>query len=368
MSGSWHLEGYFGGQTVMSRIALNHFPFQVGRQEGLGFTIHSGRVSRIHAEITENGGILTLTDNNSTNGTYVNHKPISGSVELRHGDILHFAETEVRIIKQDLVDRGRFKTDTAQTAIGLKAISSDLPTGIGELQELLDNRMVTAAFQPIIEANSESVHAYEILGRGSHPGLSKSPGPLFHIAESMPGLAEQLSRVFRQTGIETAAEIDEGARLFINIHPSEMKDYSSLLDQMANTRKTWPQLQLVLEIHEQAASNLDEMKMLREELEQLQIQLAYDDFGSGQARLKELIEAPAHYLKFDIGMVRGISQASGAQQDMVQMLVLLARKMGIATLAEGIEEEADVLKCREFGFDYIQGYYYGKPTEGRLEG
>jgi EAL domain-containing protein (putative c-di-GMP-specific phosphodiesterase class I) len=135
---------------------------------------------------------------------------------------------------------------------------------------------------------------------------------------------------------------------------------------MENLRKNYPKLALVLEIHEKAASNLDDMKKISSELKQMNIELAYDDFGAGQARLMELVEAPADYLKFDINLVREIDKAPEAKKDMVLMLVAMAKKMGINTLAEGLEREEEVNVCKEMGFDYIQGYYYGKPKEGAL--
>jgi len=361
---NWYLEGYFNA-GMLSRLPVNTFPFQIGRQSGIGFTVPSGSVSRIHAEILNDDGRLILRDNNSTNGTFVNRNKLQGEIELQHGDVMHFADFEVRLIKESVRKPGE-KTNSSMTVVGMSALSDKMPTGVRELQELLEKKMIVAAFQPIIHTGTEVIHAYEVLGRGTHPSLSRSPGPLFHIAESLSGLAIHLSQLFRDVGISTAATFDTNAKFFVNIHPDELNDINMLLRQMENLRKTYPKLALVLEIHEKAASNLDDMKKIRRELDQMNVELAYDDFGAGQARLLELVEAPAHYLKFDINLVREIDKAPEAKKDMVQMLVSMAAKMGISTLAEGLEREEEVKACREMGFDYIQGYYYGKPKEGAL--
>jgi EAL domain-containing protein (putative c-di-GMP-specific phosphodiesterase class I) len=364
LENNWYLEGYFNA-GILSRLPVNHFPFQIGRQSGIGFTVPSGSVSRIHAEIIKDGDRLILRDNNSTNGTFINRNRLQGQVELQHGDVIHFADFEVRLIKETVKLPGE-KTNSSMTVVGMAALSDKMPTGVRELQELLDKKMIIAAFQPIIHTGTEVIHAYEVLGRGTHPSLSRSPGPLFHIAESLSGLALNLSRLFRDVGVSTAATFDTDAKFFVNIHPEELTDLNQLLKQMENLRKDYPKLGLVLEIHEKAASNLDDMKKIRRELDKMNVELAYDDFGAGQARLMELVEAPAHYLKFDINLVRGIDKAPDTKKDMVQMLVSMAKKMGISTLAEGIEREEEVIVCREMGFDYIQGYYYGKPKEGSL--
>jgi EAL domain-containing protein (putative c-di-GMP-specific phosphodiesterase class I) len=360
----WFFEGYFSGQ-MLSRIPVNQFPFQIGRQTGIGFTVPSGSASRIHAEITQDNGKLVLRDNNSTNGTFVNRKRIQGSIELQHGDVLHFADFEVRLIKEAM-HKPTGRTNSAMTMVGMSALSNKLPAGVRELQELLEKKMIVAAYQPIIFCNTDAIHAYEVLGRGMHPSLSRSPGPLFHIAESLSGLAVQLSQIFRDVGVATAATFNNDAKFFLNIHPDELNNVKELLSQMERLRTEYPAMNLVLEIHEKAVSEMDVMIKIRRELDAMNIQLAYDDFGAGQARLMELVEAPAHYLKFDINLVRDIDKAPAAKVDMVQMLVSMAKKMNIETLAEGLERIEEVAICKQLGFDYIQGYYYGKPKEGAL--
>lgn len=362
---SWYLEGYFSGRAVLSRIYITHFPFLIGRQEGLDFQVPSNSVSRIHAELSIDGGRVHLHDRGSTNGTFVNHERLQGAIELRHGDVIHFGDYEVRLIHES-TDQASGAAESSMTVVGVANLSDMLPTGIRELQELLDHKWIIPAYQPIIDLTNDSIHAYEILGRGRHPSLSPSPGPLFRIAESMGGLATQLSQMFRDAGIYTAATFNTPAKFFFNIHPDELMNTGLLIRQMESIRAANQTLPLVLEINEQAATNLNTIKELKRELAALDIQLAYDDFGAGQARMLELVEAPANYLKFDINMVRNIHTASPAHSSMISMLVGLAKNMGIKTLAEGIEQEAELERCREIGFDLIQGFIYGKPTEGQL--
>ncbi|AQA18561.1 hypothetical protein BST95_10280 [Halioglobus japonicus] len=132
------------------------------------------------------------------------------------------------------------------------------------------------------------------------------------------------------------------------------------------SRSAYPNLEIVLEIHERAVSDIDRMKHLQVELHRLGIGLAYDDFGAGQARLMELIEAPADYLKFDMNLIRKIDQAEPKRFEMVSMFVDIAKKVGSKTIAEGVETAGEAEACQSMGFDFIQGYYYGQPTQGAL--
>ena len=70
---------------------------------------------------------------------------------------------------------------------------------------------------------------------------------------------------------------------------------------------------------------------------------------------------PPDYLKFDRKLIQDIHAAPAQRQQMLAALVRMARDLGIAPLAEGIElaDEADV--CRQLGFTLGQGYFYGRP-------
>lgn len=131
---------------------------------------------------------------------------------------------------------------------------------------------------------------------------------------------------------------------------------------MAQVRQLSRDAKIILEIHEAAITDPAEMRTLRAQLRELNIGVAYDDFGAGQTRLSELVEAPPDYLKFDISMIRRIDQAPSERQRMVASLVKMVRELGIAPLAEGIETEAEAITCRELGFSTAQGFYFGAPA------
>jgi EAL domain-containing protein (putative c-di-GMP-specific phosphodiesterase class I) len=353
----WFVEGYIFDDFTMNRISVNRFPFSVGRQDGLELTLNSTNVSRIHANLVANGDQLTLRDNNSTNGCFVNRTRIRGEQILNHGDVVHFANVEVRVILEAEVQ----KDSSSMTVMGIKDLSAQLPSGIKELQEMIDGRMIMPYYQPLVNISDLSIFGHELLGRGRHPDLSENPGSLFHISESFHKSVE-LSELFREEGIKTAYENDYKGELFLNIHPDEMHDTDRLFRSLQTSQKQFPNLNLVLEIHEQAVTDIELMKDLSKTLDSMNIKLAYDDFGAGQARLLELIEVPAAYLKFDIDLLRDIDKAEEKRHQMVKMLVAMCKSTGSKALAEGISSEGEAKCCVDLGFDCIQGFYYGRPS------
>ena len=116
----------------------------------------------------------------------------------------------------------------------------------------------------------------------------------------------------------------------------------------------------MLEIHEVAITEPRMIRRLRSRLSELSIGMAYDDFGTGQARLVDVVEVPPDYLKFDISLIRGIDRLVSKQR-MIASLVGMVIELGITPAAEGIETEEEAEVCRELGFEYGQGYLLGRP-------
>lgn len=149
--------------------------------------------------------------------------------------------------------------------------------------------------------------------------------------------------------------------LFLNTHPAELLG-TSLMESFETQRNSIPDQFLILEIHEAAVTDLYAMAELRKKLSDLNIGLAYDDFGAGQARLLDLVEVPPDILKFDMSLVRDFHKASQKHYKMIEALVKLVRELGISPLAEGIEKPAEASVCLESGFELAQGFYFGRPN------
>jgi EAL domain-containing protein (putative c-di-GMP-specific phosphodiesterase class I) len=118
---------------------------------------------------------------------------------------------------------------------------------------------------------------------------------------------------------------------------------------------------MTLEIHESTVTEPAEMRALQAELKALNIKLAYDDFGAGQARLLELVEVPPDYLKFDRSLIEAIDVAPSQRQQMLATLIRMVCDLGIISLAEGVETPGEGEVCRELGFELGQGFLWGHP-------
>jgi EAL domain-containing protein (putative c-di-GMP-specific phosphodiesterase class I) len=227
-----------------------------------------------------------------------------------------------------------------------------------QFDKLMAENAVVPHYQPIIELKSLKIIGYEVLARSSVAGLG-SPAAMFSAASQLD-LQTKLSQMMRWKGVQKTQLIENPPHLFLNTHPSEVLG-PELIESMRSLRQLNGQQAITLEIHEAAVTKPALMKQLRQGLRELNIGLAFDDFGAGQARLTELFEVRPDYLKFDMSLIRNLHAASAEQIEMVGTLVQMARHMDILTLAEGVETEEESDVCQKVGFQLAQGYFFGRP-------
>ena len=359
----WFLESIVAdGSRVTHRI--DRLPFSVGRDAGNDLTIEAAGLSRRHAELqSDSTGGLLLVDLGSTNGTFVNRERVEGARPLAPNDIIHFCHAEFRLTGDASGTRAAPAEphhDPTKMVAGTQQLSQHFIRHEAQFLEFLAGRGLTAAAQPIVDANTGQLLAYELLGRGTHPELPGSPMHLFSMAAALRREAE-LSAAFRAYGVAALAPKAQGLGVFVNTHPSET--FTEEFFQSLHGLLELPgRPQLVVEVHESAVVEVDRMRELAARLNGIGVKFAYDDFGAGQARLNELAEVPAHFVKFDMAIVRNLHTASDRKQRMVRDLVRMVLELGSVPLAEGVEQEAEAQICRDMGFQLIQGYLTGKPV------
>ena len=355
---NWFLEGYLDKDKQLRRWLIRPLPYHIGRNPDMDLCLSFNSVSGQHAQLYLKGNSLWVHDLNSTNGTFLNRNRIDDDVGLQDGDTLHFSEIEFRV--------GRLEVDLMQSSGTLYSnlSASNLPEQsilkVREFQHMLLQQQVISYFQPIVRLKGKERIGYEVLGRGNQDGLTSQPSELFRIASTM-GVSAELSRLFRMRGFEDARKLKGKPVIFLNCHPSEL-DSEKMMTSLAKLRSQQRDMSMVLEIHETAVADLEKMRSLRDQLADLNIGFAYDDFGAGQARLVELVEVPPDYLKFDVTLVQGIHEFPAAKQKLVESLVRMATDIGAPCLAEGVEVEQEHTVCLQMGFELGQGYLYGKPA------
>lgn len=349
VKGQWFLSGQISETEPLRRFQLHTFPFSIGRKTESSLCLPVGCISKDHAELFAEGSSIGLRDLNSTNGTYVNGEQLLGETMLKENDIIQFATIVFRVgSAQVATDHHTIQEDVCDQALAMI-----------QFERLISDGGLHPHFQPIVKLEDQERIGYEVLGRSRLFGL-QSPHEMFHAASQL-NLEAQLSEAFRDRGVEIGKQFPTSMNLFVNTHPKEL-DHPELYNSLVTLREMAPEQTITLEIHEGASTNMTMMRKLCAVLKDLDIKLAFDDFGVGRARLVELGEVRPDFLKFDMKLTQNINDAPSKRQELVALFATMVNNLGIKTLAEGVETRECHQILLEMGFQLGQGFYYGRPS------
>jgi diguanylate cyclase (GGDEF)-like protein/PAS domain S-box-containing protein len=235
-----------------------------------------------------------------------------------------------------------------------------------DLREALSQRQLQLFYQAQVDSHTGSVRTYEALLRWAHPqrGLL-SPGAFLNVAEETGLIVEIGEWVLRQACAQCSRWRAHGFRGSVAVNLSARQfGHERLLETVKESLDSaeLPGDSLELELTESVLVEPTgaTMKLLHN-LRQLGVGIAVDDFGTGYSSLGYLKRYPITTLKIAQPFVEEISVDSEARA-IVQAIVTLARAMNLRTVAEGVEQAAQVDVLREVGADLLQGYYFGQAT------
>jgi diguanylate cyclase (GGDEF)-like protein len=222
-------------------------------------------------------------------------------------------------------------------------------------------------YQPMFDLRSERLVAVEALLRWRHPTRGViGPDEFIPIAEES-GLIVPIGRwVLREACNRLATWRRQGHEIGMSVNVSARQlDSEALLEEVraALRASSIAPGALTLEVTETTIMrDADATAERLARLKQLGVRIAVDDFGTGYSSLAYLRQFPVDALKIDRTFVREItaSRESGA---LIHTLVALGKALGLRTLAEGIEDEAQLRALQQEGCDYGQGYLLAHPLD-----
>ncbi|TDR81982.1 bifunctional diguanylate cyclase/phosphodiesterase [Paludibacterium purpuratum] len=233
-----------------------------------------------------------------------------------------------------------------------------------DLVQALEHDRFELYFQPQVAADDGELTGVEVLLRLRHPtqGLI-SPGDFIPVAEEtgliVPLGAWVIRDACRQLRLWQALDV---GTLSINLSPLQLQDPQlfEIIMQALDVNQIVPAL-IEFEITENALmrnsiSTLNQLNRLK----QLGVRLSIDDFGTGYSNLSYLKQFPVDRLKIDQAFVRGVPTDSN-DVAIVDAILAVARALGLSTLAEGVETQAQADFLRARRCDEFQGYLYSRP-------
>lgn len=237
------------------------------------------------------------------------------------------------------------------------------------LRECLSHHQLSLVYQPIVRLSDRSLALAEALLRWQHPQKGAiTPQEFISVAEENGTICDIGDWVFKQALSELQQhqqQLPDDFLLSINSSPIQFRsnNKTNLLkwrDILREHHTTGHHM--IVEITEGVTMDLDDgASDILNVLRAAGFRIAIDDFGTGYSSLTYLRRLNMDYLKIDKAFVAEIT-SNAEDLALCEAMIVMAHKLGMKVIAEGIEtaEQADILTLA--GCDYGQGYYFSRPT------
>ncbi len=234
-----------------------------------------------------------------------------------------------------------------------------------DLHQAIENGDIALVFQPQMAFGSGQIAAVEALVRWEHPSLGLLPAETLLETAASAELAIKLGRHIRYRAMTIAARW-QGAlarlKLSVNVTAADLADpgFGDALETALAQSRLAPQ-RLTLEVTEGAL--IDDMRgavNLLSGLRSSGVRIALDDFGTGYSSLAWMARLPIDQIKLDRSFTLGLT-GSPRERVVVETVVRLSKQLGLAVVAEGVEDEVQLEATRLAGCDAVQGYRIAAP-------
>ncbi len=277
--------------------------------------------------------------------------------------LMHRADVALYQAKADGCGHFRFFEAGMDAAARARALLE------GDLRAALAGDQIIPNFQPMVEMESGQVAGFEMLARWPHPTRGMvSPAEFVPIVEELGLIGLMTDRLLRRA-CRIATSWPADVSLACNVSPLQLRDRGlPAMIRSALEEAGLPAHRLELEITESAlVGDLDLARDILFELKALGVRLALDDFGTGYSSLRHLQMLPFDTLKIDASFV-GAMVRDVESRKIVTAVVGLAKSLGLAIVAEGVEEPETAAMLRELRCDVGQGWLFGRPGSPEAAG
>ena len=234
-----------------------------------------------------------------------------------------------------------------------------------DLRVALECEQLELVYQSIVDMRTGKVHKAEALLRWYHPKFGNvSPSEFIPLAEDSGLIVEIGEWVFKQAAFqvkEWREKIHPDFQLSINISPIQFQHDKSQdwIDSLKEQGVDGDAINI--EITEGLLLESDEsVKLQIDTFHQNGMYVALDDFGTGYSSLSYLKKFDIDYLKIDQAFVNNMEEGS-EEHALCEAIIVMAHKLSIFVVAEGIETESQKALLIAAGCDFGQGYYFSKP-------
>ena len=238
---------------------------------------------------------------------------------------------------------------------------------VKDLRNALANNELFYAFQPIVDLTNGRVTKAEVLLRWRHPTLGLvSPMQFIPLAEETGLIVEFSDWLFLEVVPlvkKWRQEYQPDFQLSVNTSPVQYKSNFTNITRWLGQLSTYQldQQAFAFEITENLLmESEDTVYQMIADIQRAGVDISIDDFGTGYSSFGYLKKHPTKFLKIDKSFVQRISE-NGKDLALCEAIIVMAKKMSMLVIAEGVETQAQQQILTDIGCDFGQGYHFAKP-------
>lgn len=251
----------------------------------------------------------------------------------------------------------------AQRASGSEPVDKPSLTDAeaAQMERILNENLLSYYFQPIVNAKTGQIFAYEALMRTAG-GMKIAPLTLLTYATQAGRLYEVEWLTYNNVLKYIAAnrEVFADRHVFVNSIPGHFLNETDFLKLREQYSDILPLL--VVEFTEQAETEGEELSMIQARCARNHMAIAVDDYGTGYSNISNLLRYSPNYVKIDRSLISSIHEEP-KKQHFVTNIIEFAHANGFMALAEGVETAEELRAVIRFGADLIQGNFTSVPNE-----
>lgn len=228
------------------------------------------------------------------------------------------------------------------------------------MEEGIQNQEFKVFYQPKVNAKNEKVEEAEALVRWERENKLIPPNEFIPVFEKNKFIIQLDKYIYEQVCKdmkEWKEKYNKKIKISVNISKQHIVQDGFIEEYYKITKKyNINPNEIELEITE--TTELDErfgISKILEKLKEKGFKISIDDFGTGYSSLSMLQQIPVDVIKIDKSFVD--------QTKMLEIMILIAKKMDLKTVAEGVETNEQVQILKKLEVDLLQGFYYSKPLE-----
>ncbi len=336
--------------SVLARIAGDEFIIFVH-----GFETREDTVNIVHKTISESLNTFFSTSLNAqekvrfTSGASVYPSDSSSLDDLqKYADYAMLKTKKSSKGEISFYDKGTFDKSTFMLA------------NKGHLDQFLEKGKLDFAFQPIVHADTFEVYGYETLMRPQF-GVINSPFILLQLAKE----ESKLDKIERLVAKNVVIKISENQKALKNckVFINSIADRMLTKEELDHYVTEYPCLleNIVVEVTEQEYVDPKLLKTKTSTLKEFGALIALDDYGAGYSNEFTLLSGLYDIIKIDMKIIRDIDK-DPKRQEIIKSIVNISKINDFKVLAEGVEYANEAKALRKLGVNYMQGYFFGKPS------